>query len=51
MQKPFIKCVLRQRVDRFLHTRKKLIRRFQKTGSKTEFKNVLPFYEGGKQTN
>ncbi len=30
MQKPFIKCVIRQRVGRFLHSRKKLIRRFQK---------------------
>jgi hypothetical protein len=30
MQKPFIKCVIRQRVGRFLHIRKKLIRRFQK---------------------
>jgi hypothetical protein len=30
MQKPFIKCLIRQRVDRFLHSRKKPIRRFQK---------------------
>ncbi len=30
MQKPFIKCVIRQKVNRFLHSRKKLIRRFQK---------------------
>ncbi len=30
MQKPFIKCVIRQRIGRFLHSRKKLIRRFQK---------------------
>jgi hypothetical protein len=31
MQKPFIKCVIHQRIGRFLHSRKKLIRRFQKT--------------------
>ncbi len=30
MQKPFIKCVIRQKVNRFLHSRKKLFRRFQK---------------------
>jgi hypothetical protein len=30
MRKPFIKCVIRQRVGQFLHSRKKLIRRFQK---------------------
>jgi hypothetical protein len=45
MQKPFIKCVIRQRVGRFLHSRKKLIRRFQKSGSnrpeKVVFKNSI----------
>jgi hypothetical protein len=30
MQKPFKKCVFPVRVSRFLHIRKKLIRRFQK---------------------
>jgi hypothetical protein len=30
MQKPFKKCVFPMRVNRFLHIRKKLIRRFQK---------------------
>jgi hypothetical protein len=32
MQKLFMKCVIRQRVGRFLHSRKKLIRRFKKNG-------------------
>jgi hypothetical protein len=32
MQKPFIKCVIHQRVGRFLHSRKKRIRRFKKNG-------------------
>jgi hypothetical protein len=31
MQKPIIKCVVRKRAGRFLHNRKKLIWRFQKT--------------------
>ncbi len=38
MQKPFIKCVIRQRVGRFLHSRKKLIRRFQKKRQYSRFK-------------
>jgi hypothetical protein len=33
MQKPFIKCLIRQMVGWFLHSRKKLIRRFQKNDS------------------
>jgi hypothetical protein len=46
MQKPFIKCVIRQRVGRFLHNRKKLIRRFQKKKQqhkwhKFDFRTIL----------
>jgi hypothetical protein len=39
MQKTFRKCVIRQRVSRFLHSRKKLIRRFQKNGSTVQLKS------------
>jgi hypothetical protein len=34
MQKPFIKCVFPLKISRFLHIRKKLIRRFQKKRQK-----------------
>jgi hypothetical protein len=43
MQKMFIKCVIRMRVSRFLHSSKKIIRRFQKDGSSHTGK-IAKFY-------
>jgi hypothetical protein len=40
MQKPFKKCVFPMTINRFLHIRKKLIRRFQK---KRQF-SIIKFY-------
>jgi hypothetical protein len=43
MQKPFIKCVIRQKVNRFLHSRKNDIRRFQKKRQQA-FERLLMLY-------
>jgi hypothetical protein len=45
MQKPFKKCVFPMRVNRFLHIRKKLIRRFQKKISLKKLTFLLTFLE------